>query len=189
VWAVLVLALGGLAVAQPAARAEAVASTPWAVGHAIAMVLAAAAITFAAGNSALSMLSSYCLKRKQVRLVLGRMPNMETLGDMNRLGLVAGFVLLTVGLVTGVGLVSSLGTGLRMWVADGKVICVVAAWGLLGASLALDRLCMLRERCRVCVSLIAFALVLFAILGVAVVGITQHEFSLGSVVVNSLRVV
>lgn len=189
VWIVVVLALGGLAIARPAGRAAAVASTPWAVGHAIAMVLAAAAIMFAAGNSALSMVSRYCLKRKQVGLVLGRMPNMETLEGMNRLGLVAGFALLTVGLVTGVGLVSSLGTGLRAWITDGKVICVVAAWGLLGVSLALDRLSMLNERCRACVSLIAFALVLFAILGVAVVGITQHEFSLGFVVMNSILVV
>ena len=81
------------------------------------------------------------------------------------------------GLTTGVGLVASLGMGLRVWLADGKVICVMAAWGLLGVSLALDRLCLLRERLRACVSLIAFALVLFAILGVTVVGITRHEFS------------
>lgn len=189
VWIVVVLALGGLAIARPAGRAAAVASTPWAVGHAIAMVLAAAAIMFAAGNSALFMVSRYCLKRKQVGLVLGRMPTMETLEGMNRVGLMAGFALLTVGLAAGVGLVSSLGTGLGAWVTDGKVISVVAAWGLLGASLALDRLSMLNERWRACVSLLAFALVLFAILGVAVVGITQHEFSLGMVVMNSILVV
>lgn len=189
VWMAAGLALSGVAMARPAAPAAGVASSPWAIGHAVVMVLAAAAVVFAAANSVLSVLSSFCLKRKRVALVLGRMPNMETLGDMNRLGLLAGFGLLTMGLISGLGLVSSLGAGIGSWVADGKVISVVAAWGLLGVALILDRLSLLKERCRVCVSLVAVALVLFAILGVAITGITRHEFSRGSVAVNWMMAV
>jgi len=109
--------------------------------------------------------------------VLGRIPNMETLGKMNRTGLCAGFVLLTVGLATGLGLISSLGASVASWAADGKVICVLAIWSLLGAVLVLDRFSILKEKGRACVTLLAFVLVLFAILGVAVAGVTRHEFS------------
>ncbi|UCD52562.1 MAG: cytochrome c biogenesis protein CcsA [Phycisphaerales bacterium] len=167
-----------VALARPAAPAQAVASTPWAVAHAAVMVLAAAAVMFAAANSTLYLLGSHRLKRKKVMQVLGRIPNMETLGDMNRVGLLAGFVLLTVGLVSGLGLISTLGMGMASWAADGKVICMLAIWCLLGVVLVLDRFSMLREKGRACVTLVAFVLVLFAILGVAVTGVTQHEFSL-----------
>jgi ABC-type uncharacterized transport system permease subunit len=178
VWISAGLVVTAVAVARPAARAEAVASTPWAVAHATFMVLAAAAVMFAAANSTLYLLGSHRLKRKKVMQVLGRIPNMETLGDMNRVGLLAGFILLTVGLITGLGLISTLGMEMASWAADGKVICVLAVWGLLGAVLVLDRFSMLKEKGRACVTLLAFVLVLFAILGVAVTGVTQHEFSL-----------
>lgn len=178
VWIGAGLVITAAAVARPAAPAQAVAATPWAVAHAAVMVLAAAAVMFAAANSTLYLLSSYRLKRKKVMQVLGRIPNMEKLGDMNRVGLLAGFILLTGGLVSGLGLISTLGMGIAAWAADGKVICVLAVWSLLGAVLVLDRFSMLRDKGRACVTLVAFVLVLFAILGVAVTGVTQHEFSL-----------
>ena len=178
-----------VAVARPAARAEAVASTPWAIAHATVMVLAAAAVMFAATSSALYLLGSYRLKRKKVMQVLGRIPNMETLGNMNRVGLLVGFVLLTLGLISGLGLISSLGTGIASWLADGKVLCVLAIWSLLGVVLILDRLSMLKEKGRACVTLVAFGLVLFAILGVTVVGITQHKFSLDCLAATPIEAV
>jgi len=177
VWIVTGLVLTAAAVAKPAARAQAVASTPWAIAHAATMVLAAAAVMFASANSVLYLLGSYRLKRKAIMQVLGRIPNMETLGNMNRVGLCIGFVLLTVGLATGLGLISSLDASIASWVADGKVICVLAIWSLLGAVLVLDRFSILKEKGRACVTLVAFVLVLFAILGVAVTGVTRHEFS------------
>lgn len=180
VWIIAGLVLTAALVAQPATRAQAVASTPWAVAHAATMVLAAAAVIFAAANSALYLLGSSRLKRKEVMQVLGRIPNMETLGVMNRMGLLVGFVLLTLGLASGIGLISSLGMGIGEWVADGKVICVLVVWSLLGVALILDRCAVLKEKGRACVSLVAFVLVLFAILGVVVAGVTRHQFSLSS---------
>jgi len=180
VWIIGGLALTAVLLARPATRAQAVASTPWAMAHAAIMVLAAAAVIFAAANSALYLLGSSRLKRKEVMQVLGRIPNMETLGAMNRLGLLIGFVLLTAGLASGLGLISSLGMDIGAWAADGKVICIMIVWGLLGVALILDRCSILKEKGRACVSLVAFVLVLFAILGVVVAGVTRHEFSLSS---------
>lgn len=179
VWILAGLVLTAVAVSGPPARAVAFASTPWAVGHAAIMVLAAAAVMFAAANSVLYLLASRRLKRKEVMHVLGRIPNMETLGRMNRLGLRAGFVLLTMGLITGLGLASSLGMGIASWLTDGKVVSVAMVWALLGTVLILDWLALLKERCRACVTLVAFVLVVFAIVGTTVAGITRHEFSQG----------
>ncbi len=176
-WALLGLVLTAVAVSEPPVQVIAFASTPLAVGHAAIMVLAAAAVMFAAANSVLYLLASRRLKRKEVVHVLGRIPNMETLGRMNRVGLGAGFVLLTVGLITGLRLASSLGTGIASWLMDGKVVSIVMVWGLLGTVLVLDRLALLKERCRACATLLAFVLVVFAIVGTAVTGITRHEFS------------
>jgi ABC-type uncharacterized transport system permease subunit len=180
VWVIAGLVLTAALVARPAARAQAVASTPWAVAHAAIMVLAAAAVIFAAANSALYLLGSSRLKRKEVMQVLGRIPNMETLGAMNRLGLLMGFVFLTAGLASGVGMISSQGMDIGAWAADGKVICIMVVWSLLAVALILDRCSILKDKGRACVSLVAFVLVLFAILGVVVAGITRHQFTLSS---------
>lgn len=180
VWVTLGMVLMAGFVADPASRPQAVAATPWAIAHATAMILAAASVMFAAVSSILYLLGSRQLKRKKITHVLGRIPNMEVLGHMNRVGLGVGFALLTVGFVSGLGLVSLLGTSVVAWLTDGKVICIMAVWILLGVVLVLDRLSLLREKARAYVTIAAFALVLLAIMGVTVAGVTRHEFSLYS---------
>ena len=177
VWVILGIVLVAAFVAKPAARPEELAATPWAVAHAAAMILASAAVVFAAANSALYLLGSYRLKHNGIMQVLGRIPNMETLARMNRLGVRLGFVLLTIGVVGGLGLVSVQGTGIVKWLTDGKVICIIAAWGLLGATLVLDRLCLLKVKVRAYVTLAALGLLLLATIGVTVTGATRHRFS------------
>ncbi|MBN1359036.1 MAG: cytochrome c biogenesis protein CcsA [Sedimentisphaerales bacterium] len=176
-WTTLGMVLLAGLVAKPASKPQAVAATPWAVAHASVMILAAAAVVFATANSALYLLTSHRLKQKEILRVLGRMPNMETLGRMNRISLGVGFALLTVGVLTGLGLVSSLGTGVREWLVDGKVLCIMAVWLLLGGILILDRLSLLKEKARAYVTIVAFVLVILAVLGVTVAGVTQHKFS------------
>jgi ABC-type uncharacterized transport system permease subunit len=176
VWSIMGMALAAALVAKPASRPEEVARTPWAVAHASLMILATASIVFAAANSALYLLGSYRLKHRGIMQVLGRIPNMETLARMNGLGVRIGFVLLTVGMVNGLGL-SLLDTGIARWLADSKVICILGAWGLLGAILVLDRFGLLRIRLRAYATIIAFVLIVVAIVGVTVAGATQHRFS------------
>ncbi|MBN1508862.1 MAG: cytochrome c biogenesis protein CcsA [Sedimentisphaerales bacterium] len=179
VWSISGVVLAAALVARPASRPEEVARTPWAVAHASFMILATASIVFAAANSVLYLLGSYRLKHKAIMHVLGRIPNMETLARMNHLGVRVGFVLLTVGMVNGLGL-SLLDTGLATWLADSKVICIIGAWSLLGAILVLDRLGLLKVKARAYATIVVFGFILIAIIGVTVAGATQHRFSQGA---------
>ena len=178
VWLIFGMVMAAVFVAGPAARPHAVAAMPWSFAHAGAMILAAGSLIFAAAASILYLLSSYRLKHKQIMRVLGRVPNMETLATMNRIGLGLGFVLLTIGLVSGLGRVPLLGTSVVAWLKDGKVICVLAAWSLLGAILIWDRFFLLKAKVRAYATLAAFALILLATVGVTVAGVTRHRFSL-----------
>jgi len=176
VWAILGMVLVAALVAKPASRPQEVARTPWAVAHASFMILATASIVFAAANAALYLLGSYRLKHKAIAQVLGRIPNMEALVHMHRLGVRAGFILLTVGIVSGLGL-ALLDTGIVKWLADSKVICIIGAWGLLGAILVVDRFGLLRVKARAYVTIVVFGLILIATIGVTIAGTTQHRFS------------
>lgn len=175
-WAMLGLVVAAAFVATPASRPHELATTPWAVVHATAMILASACVMFAAANSGLYLLGSYRLKHKALRQVLGRIPNMETLARMSHVAVRIGFVLLTIGVIGGLGLVSRLDTGISQWLADVKVICILAAWGLLGLVLILDRFGLLQAKVQAYVTILAFALLLFAMIGVTVAGVTQHQF-------------
>jgi ABC-type uncharacterized transport system permease subunit len=177
VWAMLGMVLAAVFVARPAARPLEVAATPWAVAHATAMILASASVVFAAANSGLYLLGSYRLKHKGIMQVLGRIPNMETLTHMNGIGVRLGFVLLTVGVISGLGMASLAGPGMARWLADGKVICIILAWALLGAVLVLERFGLLRVKVRAYVTMVVFVLILTATIGVTVTGATRHKFS------------
>jgi ABC-type transport system involved in cytochrome c biogenesis permease subunit len=179
VWVIFGMILMAALVAKPASRPEAVAATPWALAHATAMILASASIMFAAASSVLYLLGSHRLKQKKIVLVLGRIPNMETLARMNWAGVRVGFVLLMLGVISGLFLAVLHGPGIAPWLMDVKVICIVLAWGLLGAILLLDRLRLLKAKTRAYATLVVFGLILVAIVGVTVVGATQHRFSLG----------
>lgn len=177
IWVILGMVLAAAFVARPAARPQHLAATPWAVAHATAMILASASVMFAAANSGLYLLGSYRLKHKGIVRVLGRIPNMETLVRMNRLAVRTGFVLLTVGVIGGLGLAHVDGTGMAKWLADIKVICIVAAWGLLSLTVILDRFGLLKVKARSYVTIVAFGLLLLAVIGVTVAGATRHKFS------------
>jgi len=177
IWAMLGIVLVAALVAKPAARARELAGTPWAVAHASAMILATASTVFAAANSALYLLGSYRLKHKRLMYVLGRIPNMETLARMNRIGVRVGFALLTAGVVGGLGLAHLDGTGIAQWLGDVKVICIILAWILLGTLVILDRLDVLQVKVLAYGTMVAFGLLLIATIGVTVAGATRHRFS------------
>lgn len=184
-WIIFALILMAGTVAKPASEAAEVAATPWAIGHGIAMILGGASIMFATASAFLYLLGRGKLKRKKIIQVLGRVPNIEKLEQMNLFGARISFALLTIGLISGLGLASvvgtgpsaSLGTGITGWLADGKVVCIIAAWILLGMILLLNRMLLLKGKGRAYMTIVVFVLLLFAILGVTVLGITQHNFS------------
>ena len=176
-WIIFAMILMAGTVAKPVSEAHAIAATPWAIAHGIAMILGGASIMFATASAFLYLLGRGKLKRKEIIQVLGRVPNIEKLEHMNLFGARISFALLTIGLISGLGLASVVGTGITGWLADGKVVCIIAAWILLGMILLLNRMLLLKGKARAYMTIVIFALLLFAILGVTVLGVTQHNFS------------
>lgn len=181
VWVILAMIVMAAIVAEPAVEPHAVAATPWAIAHGIAMILGGASVIFATASAFLYLLGTHRLKHKQVIQVLGRVPNIEKLQRLNLFGIRAGFVLITIGLISGLGLASlrlaTLGISIVEWLTDAKVVCMAATWVLLAVVLLLHRLVLLKDRARAYVTIAAFVLVLFAILGVTILGATRHDFA------------
>ncbi|MFB0524276.1 MAG: cytochrome c biogenesis protein CcsA [Phycisphaerae bacterium] len=177
VWVILAMILMAGAVAKPASEPHKVAATPWAVAHGITMILGGASIVFATASAFLYLLGSHKLKQKKIMQVLGRVPNIEKLERMILFGIRTGFVLITIGLISGFGLVWLLRTGIFKWLTDPKVICIIGAWILLGVIQILNRLLLLKGKARAYMTTVVFVLVLFAILGATILGTTIHDFS------------
>ena len=191
VWVILAMILLTAAVAEPASEPHIIAATPWAIAHGIAMILGGATIVFATTTAFLYLLGRRKLKQKKIMQVLGRVPNIEKLDRMNLFGIRVGFVLITIGLISGLGLASLRSTMLEIrfveWLTDAKFVCTVAVWLLLGMILILNRLVSLKSNFTAYMTIVAFLLVLFTIAGVAILGVTKHDFSRGNETVVSVR--
>jgi len=181
VWVMLVLILLAAVVARPASQASEMASTPWAIAHAISMILAGAAAMLATASAVLYLYSSRKLKQKDLLGVLGKVPNIEKLERMNLFGVKLCFILLTFGLVSGIGLSISLKMTSRAWLTDPKIVLIEIVWLLFGAILVLWKTIKLKERTIAHMTLVAFALILFAVVGTSVFCGTEHDFGGGSV--------
>jgi ABC-type uncharacterized transport system permease subunit len=184
VWVMLVLVLMAGIVAEPASQAHAAASTPWAIVHAIAMILGGASAMLATASAVLYLFARRKLKRKDLLQVLGKVPNIEKLERMNLFGLKSCFVLITFGLASGIGLAAtsaSLNMTARDWLTDAKIVLIAVVWLLLGAILLLWRTVKLKEKTIAHVTIIAFALILFAVMGTSVFCGTGHDFASSNV--------
>ncbi len=191
VWVILTLILLAAAVAEPASQPDVIASTPWAIAHGIAMVLSGALIIFATSNALLYLLGRNRLKQKKVMKVLGRIPNIEKLKNLNMFGLKACFVLMTFGLVSGFFMAIVKKATLQMsildWLIDPKIVLVIAAWVLLAAILILHRLVVLKDKTIAYITTAIFFLILFAIIGTAAFCGTKHDFAKSNIKVVELR--
>jgi len=180
VWVMLVLILLAAVVARPASQAHAKASTPWAIAHAISMILAGAAAMLATACAVLYLYARRKLKRKELLGVLGKVPNVEYLEKVNLLGVKLCFILLTFGLVSGIGLSISRNMTSRAWFSDPKIVLIEIVWLLLAVLLVLWKTIKLKEKTIARMTLVAFALILFAVVGTSVFCGTGHDFGGGS---------
>lgn len=178
-WVIFTLVILAASVAEQASKAHAAAATPWAIAHGIVMILGGAAAMLATASAVLYLLGRSKLKQKKALQVLGRVPNIERLKQMNLFGLKACFVLLTFGLASGIGLAAT-SASLNMtafdWLTDAKIVLITLVWLLLASILALWRTVKLREKTIAYVTLVTFALILFAIVGTSVFRGTGHNF-------------
>lgn len=191
VWVILAMILMAGIVAKPASEPHKVAATPWAIAHGIAMILGGASITFATASAFLYLLGRHRLKQKKVMQVLGRVPNIEMLERMNLFGIRAGFVLITIGLISGLGLAvvksSTLEISALDWLTDAKIVLIAAAWVLLGTILAGRRMVAFKGNMTAYVTMAAFFLILFALVGVTVFCGTKHDFTKSAVKTVEVR--
>ncbi len=184
VWVMLLLVLMAGIVAEPASQAHAAASTPWAIAHAIAMILGGASAMLATASAILYLFAERKLKQKNLLHVLGKVPNIEKLERMNLLGLKSCFVLMTFGLASGIGLAAT-SASLNMtaidWLTDSKIVLINIVWLLLGTIIVLLKTVKLKKKTIAHVTLVAFALILFAVVGTSVFCGTGHDFAASDV--------
>ncbi len=185
VWLILAMILTAGIVAEPASEPRAEAATPWAIAHGIAMVLGGASMAFATASAFLYLLGRHKLKRKKVMQVLGRVPNIEKLEHMNLFGIRVSFVLITIGLISGLGLAvvksATLGISALDWLTDAKIVLTVAVWMLLGTLLVLRRMLVFTGKRTAYVTIAAFLLVLWALVGTTVFCGTKHNFTVDNI--------
>ena len=191
VWVILAMVLMAGIVAKPASEPHAVAATPWAIAHGIAMILGGASITFATASAFLYLLGRRRLKQKKVMQVLGRVPNIEILERMNLFGIRVGFVLITIGLISGLGLAAVKSATLEIsvldWLTDAKIVLTAAAWILLGTILTGRRMVAFKGNMTAYMTTAAFFLILFALVGVTVFCGTKHDFTKSAVKTVEVR--
>jgi len=184
VWVMLLLVLMAGIVAKPASQAHAAASTPWAIAHAIAMILSGASAMLATASAVLYLFAERKLKQKNLLHVLGKVPNIEKLEHLNLLGLKSCFVLMTFGLASGIGLAAT-SASLNMtaidWLTDAKIVLIAVVWLLLGTIMILWKTVKLKKKTIAHVTLVAFALILFAVVGTSVFCGTGHNFAASNV--------
>jgi ABC-type uncharacterized transport system permease subunit len=176
VWVILFVILLAAFVAKPASEPSSVVSTPWAISHGIAMVLSAVSIMFATANAFLYLLCAERLKNKKIMKVLGKMPNIEKLKQLNIFGLNSCFVLLTFGLATGFGMAVALQWSIIGWLTDSKIILITASWVLLAVILILRRVVVLKNKTIAYITITLFFMIVFAIIGTAIFCHTSHNF-------------
>jgi len=73
------------------------------------------------------------------------------------------------------------------WFFDSKAILVMAVWALIGIILALKSLARMKGKTIAYVTIIAFVLIIFAIIGTSVFCDTQHDF--GKLEANNVEAV
>jgi len=191
VWVILAMVLIAGTVAKPASELHAAAATPWAIAHGIAMILGGASIMLATACAFLYLFGMGKLKQKKIVQVLGRVPNIEKLEGMTLFGIGAGFGLITIGVISGLGLAVVKSAALEMnvldWLTDAKIVLIIAVWVFLGMILMLRHTGALKGKTIAYMTMIAFILILFAIVGTTVFCGTTHDFTKDNTKVIELR--
>ena len=86
---------------------------------------------------------------------------------------------MTFGLASGIGLAAT-SASLNMtaidWLTDSKIILIIIVWLFLGSIMVLWKTVNLKKKTIAHVTLIAFALILFAVVGTSVFCSTGHDF-------------
>jgi ABC-type uncharacterized transport system permease subunit len=179
-WLMLAMILLTLIFSTPTSKPSEVAKTPWAIAHGLTMIIASATITFSAVIAHFFLFSNRKLKSRQVKAVIGKMPNIERLEQLNLAGLRVCFILLMFGIISGLGLAAvrqvMLESSIVDWLLDPKIICIIAAWIVIATLLLLRHFSYVGAKTIAFMTIVAFFIILLAFIGVTIFGMTRHVF-------------
>ena len=179
-WIILVLLILTTLVAEPAGEAHEMESRPWAIAHALAMALGSAMILFAAAVGYIYLLGQRRLKQKEFAKVFGMVPNLQRLQNMYLFALRASFVLLGLGLFSGIGMAALPSVRqeipVQEWITDPRILGAAGVWVLVALTWLGRSLNLLKWKTTV---YLTFLTLLLLLVGLASRALFQgaHEFS------------
>jgi ABC-type transport system involved in cytochrome c biogenesis permease subunit len=147
----------------------------WLKLHISAAFLSYALFSVAGVLSVAYLVQDRSLKRKRFSPLLEKLPPLETLDRMMSLQVGAAFALLTVSILLGVLLVRLTGGG-EEWVTDPKVTATVATWGVFAILMHMRTSADRHGRRVALVTIMGVLCLLFAFIGVHVVGDSVHDY-------------
>ena len=136
----------------------------WLVFHAIMLLIGEASFAIACGVGIVYLVQEHAIKTKKHGFFFKRLPSLELLDTVGYASIVAGFTMLTIGLIT--GLVYAKTVWGRFWGWDPKEVWSVITW-LLYAALLHERLAVgWRGRRTAIMAIVGFVVLLFTFFGV-----------------------
>jgi len=147
---------------------------PWVPVHAVLLLTGGALFTLACLAGTMYLLQDNLIKSKKVRGFSGLLPSLRDLDRINHICIVWGFPLLTFGIIA--GSIWARTVWGNSWHWDPKQIFTAISW-VIYATLVHQRMVMgWKGRKAALLSIIAFAGLLFAFIGVNVFFVTIHNF-------------
>jgi ABC-type transport system involved in cytochrome c biogenesis permease subunit len=174
--ALVVLTVAGVWAPRSAARLnDPGALALWGTIHGMFLTLGAVGTSLAFAFGLMYLLQSSRLKRKQSRLVLP-LPSLEQSDRWHRMAIVIAFPLLTAGLLSGLGLIVAVhqAGGSVFWLTDPKVFSTLALWVVSTALLVARFQPEWQGRRLMILTVLVFAVLVFAMVGVGLVLPTAH---------------
>ncbi|MBW1692673.1 MAG: c-type cytochrome biogenesis protein CcsB [Deltaproteobacteria bacterium] len=145
-------------------QAKAIFNSFWLVIHVIAIFIGEASFALACGAGFLYLLQEHAIKSKQRGFFFKRLPSLELLDTTGYAFIIAGFTMLTLGLISGFVYAKSVWG--KFWSWDPKEVWSGITW-LLYAALLHQRLTFgWRGRKAAIMAIIGFAIILFTFFGV-----------------------
>ena len=180
VWIILLMAVLSGFVAGKAVELDPAAQTPWIIVHGLSMVAGGAMLAFSASMAGLFLLCRRKLKQKKLTGFIGMMPSIDKLEWLNVIGLKISFIMMTLGLASGIVMAKFKAVELELqmidWVSDSKFVIVFVAWILVGLILAMHHAASWRGKRIARITIVAFFLILFALAGATIFCNTKHDF-------------
>lgn len=169
------LMLAAAVLPAPPGQPSKLLASLWVVAHVISLLLGYGllALTFLGG--ALYLLQDRLIRAKNLGAVFKRLPSLSRLDQMNHKALLAGFTLLTVGLITG-AIYAQMTLG-AYWRWDPKEVWALITWLLYAALLHTRLVGGWGGRRAAWLAVAAFAALLFTFLGVGLLFPGYHSFN------------